>query len=118
MLRQLCKSKIHRATVTGTNLNYAGSITIDAELLQAAKILEYELVQVVNINNGQRFETYAIAGEPGSGTVCLNGAAARLAEPGDLIIILSYGIVTESEGANWRPVIVHVDDANRLIDQE
>lgn len=114
MLRQMCKSKIHRATVTDANLNYVGSITIDGELLEAADILEYELVQVVNINNGQRFETYAIAGPAGSGVVCLNGAAARLAVPGDLVIILTYGLVTEDEARNWKPTIVHVDAANRI----
>ena len=114
MLRQMCKSKIHRATVTDANLNYVGSITIDSELLQAADILEYELVQVVNINNGQRFETYAIAGPAGSGVVCLNGAAARLAVPGDLVIILTYGLVAEEEARNWKPTIVHVDAANRI----
>ncbi|HYH02414.1 MAG TPA: aspartate 1-decarboxylase, partial [Bacillota bacterium] len=83
-------------------------------LLQAADILEYELVQVVNINNGQRFETYAIAGPAGSGVVCLNGAAARLAVPGDLVIILTYGLVTADEAKEWKPTIVHVDAANRI----
>jgi aspartate 1-decarboxylase len=114
LLRQMCKSKIHRATVTGANLNYVGSITIDQKLLAAADILEYELVQVVNINNGERFETYAIAGEPDSGTICLNGAAARLAAPGDLVIIMAYGLVTEAEAREWAPRIVHVDAANQI----
>jgi aspartate 1-decarboxylase len=114
MLRQMCKSKIHRATVTDANLNYVGSITIDSELMQAADILEYELVQVVNINNGNRFETYAIAGAPGSGTICLNGAAARLAVSGDLVIIIAYGLVTEEEAHAWQPRVVHVDGKNRI----
>jgi aspartate 1-decarboxylase len=114
MLRQMCKSKIHRATVTDANLNYVGSITIDSELMRAADILEYELVQVVNINNGNRFETYAIAGAPGSGTICLNGAAARLAVSGDLVIIIAYGLVTEEEAQAWRPRVVHVDGKNRI----
>lgn len=114
MQRLMCKAKIHRATVTDANLNYVGSITVDSELLRAADILEYEQVQVVNINNGQRFETYAIAGEPGSGVVCLNGAAARLAVPGDLVIIITYGMMNESEAKGWQPTVVHVDAQNRL----
>jgi aspartate 1-decarboxylase len=114
MLRKMCKSKIHRATVTDANLNYVGSITIDQKLLAAADILEYELVQVVNINNGERFETYAIAGEPGSGMICLNGAAARLAVPGDLVIIIAYGFVNETETREWAPQIVHVNAANQI----
>jgi aspartate 1-decarboxylase len=114
MLRQMCKSKIHRATVTDANLNYVGSITIDSDLLQAADILEYELVQVVNINNGNRFETYAIAGASGSGTICLNGAAARLAVPGDLVIVIAYGLVDNEEAQAWRPRVVHVDGKNRI----
>jgi aspartate 1-decarboxylase len=114
MLRQMCKSKIHRATVTDANLHYVGSITVDQKLLDAADILEYELVQVVNINNGERFETYAIAGEPGSGVICLNGAAARLAVPGDLVIIIAYGLVTEADAREWKPRIVHVNAANQI----
>jgi aspartate 1-decarboxylase len=114
MLRQMCKSKIHRATVTDANLNYVGSITIDRELLAAADIFEYERVQVVNINNGARFETYALAGEPGSGMICLNGAAARLAVPGDLVIIMTYGLLTDSEAREWTPRVVNVNAANRV----
>lgn len=114
MLRLMCKSKIHRATVTDANLNYVGSITVDSELLRAADIREYEQVQVVNINNGQRFETYAIAGEPGSGVVCLNGAAARLAVPGDLVIIITYAMLDEREAQDWQPTVVHVDLQNRM----
>jgi aspartate 1-decarboxylase len=114
MIRKMCKSKIHRATVTDANLHYVGSITIDTELLKAADILPYEMVQVVNINNGERFETYAIEGEAGSGTVCLNGAAARLAVPGDLVIIIAYGLYTEEELKDWEPKVVHVDTANKI----
>jgi aspartate 1-decarboxylase len=115
VLRKMCKSKIHRATVTEANLNYVGSITVDQKLLAAADILEYELVQVLDINNGERFETYAIAGEPDSGVICLNGAAARLAVPGDLVIIIAYGLVTESEAQDWRPRLVYVNTANRIV---
>lgn len=114
MIRKMCKSKIHRVTVTDANLHYVGSITIDTELLVAADILPYEMVQVVNINNGERFETYAIEGEAGSGTVCLNGAAARLAVPGDLVIIIAYGLYTEEELKNWEPKVVHVDTTNKI----
>lgn len=115
MLRIMCKSKIHRATVTEANLNYVGSITVDAELLRLADILPYEQVQVVNINNGARFETYAIPGEPGSGVICANGAAARLVMPGDLIIIMAYALVGPEELADFKPRIVHVDEANRPL---
>lgn len=115
MMRQMCKSKIHRATVTDANLHYVGSITIDEELLSQANILPYELVQVVNVNNGQRFETYAIKGEAGSGTICLNGAAARLVLPGDLVIILAYGWFDEKELEDWTPRVVHVDEKNRML---
>ena len=114
MIRKMCKSKIHRATVTDANLHYVGSITIDSELLKAADILPYEMVQVVNINNGERFETYAIEGRVGSGTVCLNGAAARLAVPGDLVIIIAYGLYQEEELQNWEPKVVHVDAGNKI----
>jgi aspartate 1-decarboxylase len=114
MIRKMCKSKIHRATVTDANLHYVGSVTIDTELLAAADILPYEMVQVVNINNGERFETYAIEGEAGSGTVCLNGAAARLAVPGDLVIVIAYGLYTEEELKDWEPKVVHVDAENKI----
>lgn len=113
MLRSMFKSKIHRATVTEANLNYVGSITIDRDLLEAADILEYEQVSVVNINTGARFETYAIAGPPGSGVICLNGGAARLAHPGDLVIIITYAQMTPEEVASHRPTVVHVDQRNR-----
>lgn len=111
----MCKSKIHRATVTEANLNYVGSITIDKTLLLEANILPYEMVQVVNINNGERFETYVIEGEADSGVICLNGAAARLVMPGDLVIIIAYGTFTEDELKNYEPRIVHVDSKNRIM---
>jgi aspartate 1-decarboxylase len=111
----ILKSKIHRATITGADLNYEGSISIDKNLLEAANILTYELVQVVNINNGQRFETYAIEGEAGSGKISLNGAAARLGQPGDLIIILSYAAMSSSEAVSHKPIIVKVDSKNKIL---
>lgn len=114
MIRKMCKSKIHRATVTDANLHYVGSITIDSQLLEAADILPYEMVQVVNINNGERFETYAIEGGAGTGTICLNGAAARLAVPGDLVIVIAYGLYTEAELKDWEPKVVHVDADNKI----
>ena len=114
MLRSMCKSKIHRATVTDANLNYVGSITIDADLIAAADLMEYEQVHVVNVNNGARFETYVIAGQAGSGEICLNGAAARLAHPGDKVIIISYGQYGEAELQEYRPVLIFVDEANRI----
>lgn len=114
--RTMLKSKIHRATVTDANLNYVGSITVDTDLLGAADIRPYEHVHIVNINNGARFETYAIEGARGSGTMCLNGAAARLAQPGDLIIVLSYAQFVDAELDGYEPVVVHVDQGNRQID--
>ena len=114
MYRTMCKSKIHRATVTGADLNYVGSITIDPVLMEAADLLEYEQVAVVNVNNGARFETYVIAGEAGSGEICLNGAAARLAHPGDKVIIISYAQYDAAELQEYRPVFIFVDDANRI----
>lgn len=115
MQRTMCKSKIHRATVTETNLNYVGSVTIDAALMEAADILPYERVQVVNVNNGERLETYAIPGEAGGGQICLNGAGARLAQPGDLVIIISYGIFSDAEARDLRPAVLFVDGQNRLV---
>ncbi|MFA4840035.1 MAG: aspartate 1-decarboxylase [Candidatus Neomarinimicrobiota bacterium] len=109
------KSKIHRATVTETRLNYEGSVTIDRELIDAAHLHIYEKVQILNINNGSRFETYVIEGTAGEREICLNGAAARLAQPGDLIIILSYASVDEQELKDWKPVVVHVDAGNNPI---
>jgi aspartate 1-decarboxylase len=114
MYRTLMKSKIHRATVTRTNLNYVGSITIDEKLLDASGIVENELVQIVNISTGGRFDTYVIPGDRGSGCIELNGAAARLAEPGDLVIIMSYALMDEEEVRTHKPVVVMVDEENRI----
>jgi len=114
MLIEICKSKIHRATVTETSLNYPGSITIDKGLLQAVDILHYERVQVANINNGERVETYVIEGEPESGIICLNGAAARWAVPGDKIIIISYCQMEDTQAKKWKPKIVLVDEKNKI----
>jgi aspartate 1-decarboxylase len=116
MLRTMCKGKIHRATVTQADLNYVGSITIDQDLLDAANIYPYEKVQVVNINNGARLETYTIAGARGSGVICLNGAAARLNAPGDLVIIISYGEYSEREIRELTPHLVFVDADNHLTE--
>jgi aspartate 1-decarboxylase len=115
MQRTMCKSKIHRATVTDANLQYEGSITVDPVLLEAADIREYEQVHVVNINNGARFETYTMRGVAGSGDVVLNGAAARLVQPGDRIIIISYAYYDEAELEQFRPRLVFVDEANRIV---
>ncbi|MCW2277072.1 aspartate 1-decarboxylase [Heliophilum fasciatum] len=117
MLRFMHKSKIHRATVTEANLQYVGSITIDADLMAAADIWENEKVQVVNNNNGARLETYVIPGKPGSGVICLNGAAARLVQPGDSVIIISYAMMEEEKARTYRPQVVFVDDQNRIIQQ-
>ncbi len=115
MERILFKSKIHRATVTEANLNYEGSLTIDPELMQAADILPYEKVDVVNINTGDRFTTYAIKGQkPGSGEICLNGGAARLGQPGDLLIILTYAHVSAEELADFKVKVVLVDRQNHI----
>jgi aspartate 1-decarboxylase len=114
MLRLMCKSKIHRATVTGADLNYVGSITIDSELMEAADLLEYEQVHVVNVNNGARFETYVIAGAAGEGEICLNGAAARLAHAGDKVIVISYAQYDEAELAAYRPTFIFVDEQNHI----
>ncbi len=114
MKRTLCKSKIHRATVTDADLEYEGSITLDPVLMEAADLVTYEKVQVVDINNGQRFETYVIRGEPGSGDVVLNGAAARLVQPGDRVIVISYGEYEEEELQDFVPRLVFVDEKNRI----
>jgi aspartate 1-decarboxylase len=113
MQRRMMKSKIHRATVSDANLNYVGSITIDRRLLELADIREHEQVHIVNINNGARFETYAIEGSDGD--MCLNGAAARLAQPGDLIIVISYADYDEAELERYQPVVVHVDATNHPV---
>jgi aspartate 1-decarboxylase len=116
MLRTFLHSKIHRATVTDSNLNYVGSITISPDLLEAADIGAGELVHVVNINNGARFETYTIAGRPGAGQVVVNGAAARLVQTGDKIIVISYAQLTPDEIAGHKGRVVHVDDANAILE--
>ena len=114
MLRIMLRSKIHRATITGTELDYEGSITVDADLLEKADILVGEQVQVLNLNNAQRFLTYTIAAERGSGTIMLNGPAARLGSVGDKIIILSYCKLPDEDARKFKPIIVHVDEKNRL----
>ena len=116
MRRRMLKSKIHRAVITDANLHYVGSVTIDPDLLDAADILEHEQVAIVDIVNGARLETYAIAGVRGSGDMCLNGAAARLVQPGDRIIVISYAEYDEAELAAYAPRVVHVDTGNRQID--
>jgi aspartate 1-decarboxylase len=114
MLLYILKSKIHRAVVTEANLNYVGSITLDEALMEAAQLMEGERVQVVNNNNGERFETYVIRGERHSGTVCLNGAAARLVQPGDIVIIMAYGLMTPDEARDFRPALAFPNAQNRL----
>ena len=115
MRRTMFKSKIHRGRVTGSDLNYVGSITVDADLLDAADILEHELVHVLDIDNGARFETYTIAGERGSGDMCINGAAARLVHTGDKIIVVSYAEYDAEELKTYEPRVVHVDEDNRIV---
>ena len=116
MFLTMFKSKIHRATVTEANLNYMGSITIDSELLKASDILVHERVQVVNLNNGSRLETYVIPGKANSGVVCLNGAAARLAQPGDKVIIISYAVMDRKQALEYTPTVVMVDEQNKIIE--
>lgn len=118
MRRRMMKSKIHRMTVTDANLNYVGSITLDPELLDLADIREWEQVAVVDIDNGNRFETYVILGEPGAGDCCLNGAAARLVHPGDKVIIITYADFDDAELDGYEPTIVHVDAHNRPISED
>jgi aspartate 1-decarboxylase len=112
----MLKSKIHRARVTSLNIDYEGSITIDKKLMEEADILAYEQTEVLNLNNGARFITYAIPGKRGSGQICLNGAAARLAKKGDIIIILSYCQVEDSEAVSFMPKLVYVDNKNALLE--
>ncbi|MBP5201108.1 MAG: aspartate 1-decarboxylase [Schwartzia sp.] len=116
MFLNLFKSKIHRATVTEANLNYMGSITIDEELMEKAHILPNERVQVVDNNNGARLETYVIPGPKGSGVICLNGAAARCAQPGDTVIIMAYAWMDEAEARSWKPTVVMVDEKNHAVE--
>ena len=115
MLITICKSKIHRATITDANLEYVGSITIDADLIRLADLVPFEKVQVANISNGERFETYVIEGEAGSGIIGLNGAAARKGSIGDLIIIIAYGHIGKEMAEGFKPAIVHVDNDNRPL---
>ncbi|MGB8657787.1 MAG: aspartate 1-decarboxylase [Candidatus Zixiibacteriota bacterium] len=117
MLVTICKSKIHRVTVTDANLNYEGSITIDGKLLSEANILPYEKVQVVNLNNGERFETYVLVGETDSGIVCLNGPAARLGQVGDLLIVISYCHLEFQEAKGYRPKVVYADGKNKITEK-
>ncbi len=115
MRRTMCKSKVHRAVLTGADLHYEGSLTLDLALMQAADILPFEKVQVVNVNNGSRLETYVIEGERNSGTIQLNGAAARLGAAGDHVIIISYADYEEGELENFEPRLVFVDEKNRIV---
>ena len=115
MNRTMLKSKIHRGRITGCDLNYVGSITIDADLLEAADILEHELVHVLDLDNGARFETYTIAGQRGSGEITVNGAAARLVHTGDTVIVVSYAQYDERELESYEPKVVHVNAENRIV---
>ncbi len=115
MLITICKSKIHRATVTEADLNYEGSITIDKKLLDEANILPNEKVQVVNLNNGARFETYVFVGEENSGTICLNGPTARLGQVGDLLIVISYCHLEFEEAKKYQPKVIYVDKENKIV---
>jgi len=117
-MRTMLKGKIHRARVTEVNLDYEGSITIDRVLMEAADILPYEMVHVLNIDNGARFQTYAIEGEPGLGEVCINGAAARLVSEGDTVIILAYMAVADEEARAVQPRLVYVDERNAIVQQK
>ena len=116
MILSMFKSKIHRATVTQADLHYRGSLTLDPDLMEAAGMLLHEQVHVLNINTGDRFSTYIIEGERGSGVVCLNGAAARMGQPGDKIIALTYAQMTAEEAKVWKPTVVHVDEKNRITE--
>lgn len=115
MMRMMMKSKIHRATVTQAHLDYVGSVTIDSSLMEAADLLEGEQVSIVDVTNGARIETYAIAGETDSGIIGINGAAAHLVRPGDLVIIISYAAMEDAQARSFRPRIVHVDGQNRIV---
>ena len=115
-LRTVMNSKIHRATVTEADINYIGSITIDEELIEAANISEWEKIEVLNITNGSRLETYVILGEKGSGEICINGAAAHLVNPGDLVILVTYKVIEEEKISEHLPTIIHVNGRNKIID--
>ncbi len=114
---QILKSKIHRAVVTETELEYVGSITIDKKMMDAVGIYENEKVHVLNINSGDRFETYVIEGKPGNGDICINGAAARMAQKGDRVIIISYGLIDEKEAEKWQPSVISIDSNNEIEEQ-
>ena len=118
MLLEFLYSKIHRATVTDANLNYVGSITIDETLLKAANMKEWQKVEILDVNNGERFQTYIIKGKANSGCICLNGAAARKVQPGDKVIIVTYAQMEEKEAQNHKPTVVIVDDNNKIVDQK
>jgi aspartate 1-decarboxylase len=118
MFRTMLKSKIHRATVTQADLHYIGSVTVDSELLAAADLLPGEQVSIVDVTNGARLETYVIAGEPGSGVIGINGAAAHLVHPGDIVILISYAMLDHATARSFRPRVVHVDAQNRIVAQD
>jgi aspartate 1-decarboxylase len=118
MLRSMMKSKIHRATVTDAHLDYVGSLTVDSDLMAAVDLLPDEKVHVVNVTTGARFETYVIEGKAGSGVICVNGAAARLVQTGDLVIVIGYGLFTDEEARRLRPKVAFVDSRNRVIPEE
>ncbi len=115
MLLSMFKGKLHRATITHADINYVGSVTIDSDLLEKAGILPGEKVQIVNINNGERFETYTISGEAGSGMICINGAAARLVQVGDKVIIIAYALMDENEAKEFKPNVLVLNEDNRII---
>jgi aspartate 1-decarboxylase len=115
MILTMFKSKLHRATVTQADINYVGSVTIDSELLRQSGILPGEKVQIVNINNGERFETYTIEGEAGSGVLCINGAAARLVQVGDRVIIIAYAMMDEREAKTFKPTVLVLDEQNKIL---
>src|SRR5215470_6471947 len=117
-MRTMLRGKIHRATVTGADLHYEGSVTIDVELLEGADIIPYQQVDIWNVTNGERFQTYALAGQRGSGVVCINGAAAHKARTGDLVIIASFGTMSEAEARTWTPRCVFVDEKNRPVQRD
>ena len=118
MQRTMMKSKIHRATVTQADLHYVGSCTVDRDLMEAADLLEGEQIDIVDIDNGNRLTTYVIEGAAGSGVIGINGAAARLIDPGDLVILIAYGVMDDAEASTFRPRVVHVDTANVAVDED
>ena len=115
-MRKMLRGKIHRATITGADLHYEGSVTIDSDLMKAAGIIEHEAVHIWNVDNGERFETYALRGQPGSGVICVNGAAAHKVKVGHLIIIAAFGWMADEEAERWKPSVCFVDERNRQVD--